>query len=239
MKISDIFCTYFGIEFQGKLDAERVPGKLGPRCAELLARAAGHARLEATYWTGSEFRGLQYARGQEARATFDGREWIVAYDGDHASWYVSDPWWSQVRRGVRSAPHLFGGHWSRRGWTCWEIEDVDVVDVAAVEAAIAEDDAIARESVVWRPRQNQFVVRVNDANGDGVCLNPDGSEWLFRANKDVMHILAAAAGVSPADLPRVLANDPVVGRSRFTAPALIERVVGFGTMRRIRRAQRP
>jgi hypothetical protein len=237
MKISDIFRTYFAIEFDGKLDAARAPGKLGPRCAELLARIAGCVRIEALYTTGSEFRGLQYVCGQEARATFDGHEWTVTYDGDHASWYVSDPWWSQVRHGVRSADRLFGGHWSRRGWTCWEIDDVDVVDVAAVAAAIAEDDAIARESVVWRPRPNQFVLRVNDANGDGTCLNPDGTEWSFRANREVMNALAASAGVVLADLPRALANDPVVGRSRFATP-LLERVVGFGTMRRIRRAQR-
>ena len=237
MKISDIYRHYFGCEFDGKLDAGRVPGKLGPCCAELLARVAGRVRLEALYTTGSEFRGPRYVRGQEARATFDGREWTVAYDGDHASWYVSDPWWSQVRRGVRSADRLFGGHWSRRGWTRWEIDDVDVVDIAAVEAAIAEDDAVARESVVWRPRENQFVIRVNDENGDGVCLDPDGTEWSFRANKDAMNALAASAGVPPADLPRALANDPVVGRSRYTAPTLLERVVGFGTVRRIRRAQ--
>jgi hypothetical protein len=236
MKISDIFGTYFGAKFDGKLDAGRVPGKLGPRCAEMLARAAGTVKIEALYTTGSEFRGLQYVRGQEARAIFDGSKWTATYEGDHASWHVSDPWWRQVSRGVRSADRLFGGHWSRRGWTRWEIEDVDVVDVAAVEAAIAEDDATARESVVWRPRQSQFVIRVNDANGDGTCLNPDGTEWSFRANREAMNALAASAGVVPADLPRALVNDPVVGRSRFAAP-LLERVVGFGTMRRIRRAQ--
>ena len=73
----------------------------------------------------------------------------------------------------------------------------DVVDVAAVEAAIAEDDATARESVVWRPRPNQFVIRVNDDNGDGSCLNPDGTEWSFRANHDTMNALAASAVCRP------------------------------------------
>ena len=69
--------------------------------------------------------------------------WTVTYDGDHASWYASDPWWKQVT--VASVPQT--GSSAAIGPAvvdaCREIEDVDVVDVAAVEAAIAEDDATA------------------------------------------------------------------------------------------------
>ena len=250
MKISDIYRNYFGKMFDGELAPERRVGAIGPRCAELIARC-GVVHYDANYKTGStnELRGLRYVESQRAEAKFVDGVWHIECAGEHAAYAVWDSRFVFVDKNVFHASTLFPGNWTRTTWTAWQLADTDVdVDVATIEAAIKADNDMARDAVVWRPRPNQFVIRI--VGHEGTCLDPDGREWTFAANNAVMQTLADAVGVPLERLPMALANDKVVGRSRYTAkgqyyckysgtfsPEELERVVGFATMRRIRRAQ--
>jgi hypothetical protein len=251
MKISNIYRTYFGQTFNGQLSPERRAGDLGPRCAELIARAYGAVHIEATYDTGSanSLRGLQYVKSQLALATFRDGAWRIECAGEHAAYAAWDSHFEMISAGVFRAITLFPGHWSRTTWPTWKLDlDADVdIDTTAFEAAIKADDDMARDAVVWRPRPNQFVIRF--VNHEGTCLCPDGTKWSFVVTNEIKRIIARSIGVDVDALPSALANDPVVGRSlycrkgryydRYTgypSPEIVERVVGFGTTKRIRRA---
>jgi hypothetical protein len=126
------------------------------------------------------------------------------------------------------------------------VDDVELsdatIDVLRKDATL---DAHERaERVVWRPRPNQFVVRV--AN-NGTILTPSGREILFMKTSVAELAFCEAIGCPRANLASALIDDPVMGRSEyrrrgasydrhtgFWSPETFTRVVGFGTVRRIR-----
>lgn len=207
--------------------------RLGARFSERIARVAKTVRVVRHKTVGEAAPrhggGGGFVTRDDRVAIFDGSVWRIDRD---------------------SRPHTTLRDAVPYGDEPCIVDDVELLDsvVGLLRKDVTIDAHERAERVVWRPRTNQFVVRI--AN-NGTILTPSGREVLFMKTSVAELAFCNAIGCSIADLASALINDPVMGRSeyrrrgasydRYTggwSPETFTRVVGFSVVRRIRAMER-
>ena len=264
MKISDIIksinCYYGTPEFSGMVTISPawLDGYIGPTTAETICRLVSVVTETNYYNVGDRRDDYGHCHGGFVHASeiayrWDGSRWIAhASRRSDIDGLVCSGWKREGDAFVRDM--LFGrmpnGLSLSCFWSSVQVPDVDLsnADTAKIMAAIELDKRERAERVVWRPRPNQFVLRVHGARVE--FLLPDGSTreiCSLRAADTAMAALREIVGANNDALYAAIAHDPVVGRShyedgtydkysgRFSAKRY-ERVVGWRTYRRVMRA---
>jgi hypothetical protein len=216
------------IEITPSMIPTLTPRDLGSRAAECIARIAGRVRL-ASYTFHAAPPGVGSMRDSshsgEALGSWNGSSWRVDGDG---TWRKYGP----------AATAIFGGNSSVRAFVAnVELSDSDATHIVA---AIDDDNHERRKRVVWRPRPNQFVMRICHLDGryhSTDVLMPDGA---------VRTCLSPEGPCILSELPGgydSLRDDPVWGRSevdhvRGNTHGTWTRVVGWRAYRRLLHAER-
>ncbi len=241
-----------------KIDPAWVDGYIGPTTAETICRVVS-AAIETNHynvgWRQDEY-GYSYGgfvHASEISYRWDGSRWVAtATRRSDVDALICGGWKREGDVFVRSV--LFGRMPNGLSLPCFwsgvKVPDVDIsdADAAKIMVAIELDKRERAERVVWRPRANQFVMRVHGARVE--FLLSDGSTreiCSFRAADAAMTALREIVGANDDDALYVaLAHDPVVGRSHYDdgsydrysgcfSAKRYERVVGWRTYRRVMR----
>ena len=265
MKISDIIksinCYYGTPEFSGMVTISPawLDGYIGPTTAETICRLVSVVTETNYYNVGDRRDDYGHCHGGFVHASeiayrWDGSRWIAhASRRSDIDGLVCSGWKREGDAFVRDM--LFGrmpnGLSLSCFWSSVQVPDVDLsdADTAKIMAAIELDKRERAERVVWRPRPNQFVLRVHGARVE--FLLPDGSTreiCSLRAADTAMAALREIVGANDDDaLYAALARDSIVGRSHYDGGSYnrytgvqsakrYERVVGWRTYRRVMNA---